>query len=98
MEFIDKAEAGEGVLRPDLVVLDLNLPKKGGIEVLRHIRNTTVCRNALVLVVSSSDSRTDREAARALGFDGYFRKPSVYAEFMELGPLIRELLIGAELS
>ena len=94
-EFIDQADAGGGALCPDLVLLDLNLPKKDGIEVLRHIRNSAACGNALVLVVSSSDSASDREAVKALGFSGYFRKPSVYAEFMKLGPMVRELLAGA---
>jgi CheY-like chemotaxis protein len=92
VEFIDKVDAGEGATCPDLVLLDLNLPKKSGIEVLRHLRNSATCKNALVLVVSSSDSPSDREAVKALGFNGYFRKPSVYGEFMKLGPIIRELL------
>lgn len=95
VEFIDKADAGQGVSCPDLVLLDLNLPKMDGIEVLRHMRNSAVCRNALVLVVTSSDSAGDREAVKALGFNGYFRKPSVYAEFMKLAPIIRELLSRA---
>jgi CheY-like chemotaxis protein len=94
-EFIDRADAGEGAPCPDLVLLDLNLPKKDGIEVLRHMRNSAVCKDALVIVVSSSDSASDRAAVKALGFNGYFRKPSVYAEFMKLGPMIRELLKGA---
>jgi CheY-like chemotaxis protein len=95
VEFIDKAEAGQEVPCPDLVLLDLNLRKKNGIEVLRHMRNSSACKNALVLVVTSSDSAGDREAVKALGFDGYFRKPSVYAEFRTLGPMIRDLLKGA---
>ncbi len=95
VEFIDRADAGQAALCPDLVLLDLNLPKKGGLEVLRYMRNSTSCRNALVLVVSSSDSMSDREAVKALGFDGYFRKPSAYAEFMKLAPMIRELLTGS---
>jgi CheY-like chemotaxis protein len=95
VEFIGMADAGEGVPCPDLVLLDLNLPKKDGIEVLRYLRSRAVCKNALVLVVSSSDSASDREAVQALGFNGYFRKPSVYAEFMKLGIIIRELLTGA---
>lgn len=95
VEFVDRADAGQGAFCPDLVLLDLNLPKKNGIEVLRHMRNSAACRNALVLVVSSSDSASDREAVEALGFHGYFRKPSVYAEFMKLGPVVRELLEGA---
>jgi CheY-like chemotaxis protein len=95
VEFIDKAEADQDTPCPDLVLLDLNLPKKNGIEVLRHMRNSSACKNALVLVVTSSDSAGDREAVKALGFNGYFRKPSVYAEFMKLGPIIRDLLKGA---
>jgi DNA-binding response OmpR family regulator len=94
VEFIDKAETGQGVPCPDLVLLDLNLPKKDGIEVLRHLRSTAACKNALVLVVSSSDSASDREAVQAWGLDGYFRKPSDYAEFMKLGNIIKELLTG----
>jgi chemotaxis family two-component system response regulator Rcp1 len=92
VEFIDKADAGQAVFCPDLVLLDLNLPKKDGLEVLRHMRNSFACKNTLVLVVTSSDSAGDREAAKALGINGYFRKPSAYAEFMKLGPMIRELL------
>jgi CheY-like chemotaxis protein len=94
VEFINEADADRGAPRPDLVLLDLNLPKSDGIEVLRYMRNSPSCKNALVVVVSSSDSMSDREAVRALGFNGYFRKPSAYAEFMKLGPMIRELLTG----
>jgi chemotaxis family two-component system response regulator Rcp1 len=95
VEFIDKVEAGKGVPCPDLFLLDLNLPKKDGIEVLRHMRNSAACKNAFVVVVTSSDSAGDREAGNALGFNEYFRKPSEYAEFMKLGSMIRELLTGA---
>jgi DNA-binding response OmpR family regulator len=91
VEFIDKVDQANAPC-PDLVLLDLNLPKKDGVEVLRHIRGSLACRGMLVLIVSSSDSATDREAVRKLGFSRYFRKPSVYAEFMKLGPIVRELL------
>jgi chemotaxis family two-component system response regulator Rcp1 len=94
--FIDTVDAGQGSLCPDLVLLDLNLPKKDGIEVLRHIRNSLKCKATLVLVVTSSDSVNDREAVTSLGFNGYFRKPSAYAEFMKLAPMIRELLIAIQ--
>ncbi len=92
VEFVNQAGSGPETPCPDLVLLDLNLPKKDGIEVLRSIRNSANCKDVPVLVVSSSDSPSDRDAVQALGFNGYFRKPSVYAEFMKLGPLVRELL------
>jgi CheY-like chemotaxis protein len=94
VQFFDKASAGTAPC-PDLVLLDLNLPKKDGTEVLRYMRDNCTCRNALVIVVSSSDSGSDREAVKALGFNEYFRKPSAYAEFMKLGPIIKDLLISA---
>ena len=50
------------------------------------------CANALVLVVTSSDSARDRETMAKLGANGYFRKPSDYEHFMKLGGLVRELL------
>ena len=75
VEFIDKAEADQDTPCPDLVLLDLNLPKKNGIEVLRHMRRSEAWKNTIVLVVTSSDSAGDRDAVKALGFNEYFRKP-----------------------
>ena len=95
VQLIDAADRKPDVFCPHLILLDLNLPKKDGTAVLRHIRGSNACRNARVLIVSSSDSASDREALVALGIDGYFRKPSAYAEFLKLGPIVRELLIAA---
>jgi len=89
-EFFDAADAAESQDCPDLVLLDLNLPKKDGAEVLRHLRNSRTCKNAPVLIVTSSSSPRDRELARDA--NGYFTKPNDLDEFMKLGPLIRELL------
>jgi CheY-like chemotaxis protein len=91
IEFLERVD-GTTVPCPDLVLLDINLPRKDGIEVLHKMRNTPACKNATVLVVSSSDSENDREAVNTLGIHGYFRKPSAYAEFMKLGSIVRELL------
>lgn len=77
---------------PDLILLDMNLPKRSGDEVLKHLRTSTNCRQSKVLIVSSSDAPEDRQAVEASGVAGYFRKPSSYDEFMKLGPLIRMVL------
>lgn len=77
---------------PDLILLDMNLPKRSGDEVLKHLRTSTNCRHSKVLIVSSSDAPQDRDAVETSGVAGYFRKPSSYEEFMQLGPLIRKLL------
>lgn len=90
--FFDAADADENAPCPDLVLLDLNLPKKSGDDVLRHLRKTTRSRDAQVLVVTSSDSPQDRETMASLEVAGYFRKPSDYSEFLKLGPLVKSLL------
>jgi DNA-binding response OmpR family regulator len=74
------------------VLLDINLPKKSGDEVLQHLRHSDRCRHAQVLVVSSSDAARDREVVAGLSVAGYFKKPSDYAEFMKLGPWVKALL------
>jgi DNA-binding response OmpR family regulator len=91
-QFLDSADADAKAPCPCLVLLDLNLPKKNGDDVLRHLRSSSRCGNAAVLIVSSSDAVRDRERVTELGVDGYFRKPSDYSEFMKLGDLVKRLL------
>ena len=68
------------------------MPRYKGGDILRTLRASTRCADALVLVVTSSDSARDREEMDALGANGYFRKPSDFSEFMKLGQLVGELL------
>lgn len=79
---------------PALVVLDINLPKKQGSEVLKHMRQSARCGNALVVVVSTSESARDREQMEKLGANRYFRKPSGYDQFMQLGEIVKSLLFA----
>ena len=90
--FIDSVNPDENKPCPDLILLDMNLPKKNGSEVLRHLRANSRCAQALVLIVSSSHTPRDRAAIADFEVSGYFRKPSEYAEFMKLGPIVKGLL------
>jgi CheY-like chemotaxis protein len=77
---------------PDLMLLDLNLPKLPGKEVLEFVRHHPPCQRVPVIVVSSADSLTERLDLLSSGAQGYFHKPSKLDEFMKLGELIRRLL------
>lgn len=77
---------------PDLVVLDLNLPKDGGIHVLKAIRESQSFYNVPVAVVSSSASPHDRAETSKLGVDRYISKPSDLEEFLKIGQIFKELL------
>jgi CheY-like chemotaxis protein len=89
-KFFNSSE--DGKMCPDLILLDLNLPKESGEDVLRHMRKNATCRDAMVLVVTSSDSISERQAMDQLGACGYFRKPGQYSEYLKLGVMVKELL------
>jgi CheY-like chemotaxis protein len=89
IQFFDQAEADPAKPCPDVVILDINLPKKQGGDVLKHMRSRPRCARARVIVVSTSDSDSDRELMKELGVDGYFRKPSEFREFMRLGDIVQ---------
>jgi CheY-like chemotaxis protein len=87
--FFDRADENEAAPCPRLVILDINLPKKPGGEVLRHLRASRRCQRASVIVVSTSKAVKDRENLMAAGADAYFQKPSEYDEFMKLRDVIK---------
>jgi CheY-like chemotaxis protein len=91
MRFLDAAFSDTGGPCPSPVILDLNLPKKNGIEVLRHLRRESRCRDAVVIVVSTSGSSRDHSEAMLAGANAYFRKPFGYEAFMKLGELVCRL-------
>jgi CheY-like chemotaxis protein len=92
VKFFDRLDGDVSIPGPTLVILDINLPKKQGDEVLKHIRGSRRCAKALVIAVSTSDAQRDRDRMTQLGANGYFWKPSAYGDFMKLGDLITAAL------
>jgi CheY-like chemotaxis protein len=82
----------EAVGCPDLFIVDLNIPKKPGREVVERMRQSVKCKDALIAILSSSDSARDQEDARRLGVSRYIRKPSRLDEFLRLGAIFKALL------
>jgi DNA-binding response OmpR family regulator len=91
IEFIESADASPNAPCPHLLLLDLNLPKRDGFEVLKRLRESDRCKTVPVVIITSSDSPSDRAQAAALGA-AYFRKPPSYEEFMKLGGVLKALL------
>ena len=91
IEFIRSLDAQRAEC-PGLVILDLNLPKRHGREVLEFIRQSASCGQAQVVIVSSSDSLADRTETTRLGVSRYIRKPSHLREFMSLGAIFKTML------
>jgi len=72
IEFLNNVDYAD---RPDVVLLDINMPKMNGIEFLSNIRRKDEWRDLKVFIVTTSDERIDREAAKKLGVSGYIVKP-----------------------
>ena len=98
MKFLDAVDADGNKPCPALVLLDLNLPKRNGIEVLNHLRRSARCGRVRVIIVSSSDAPSDRTSVAELAIAGYFKKPSEYDDFMKLGPLVKGVLEQSQVS
>src|SRR5579872_507971 len=80
------------IVPPGLIILDLNLPRHDGIEILQRIRQTVELAGVPVVVLTSSDSPRDREVATQLGATRYLRKPSSLEQFLGLGAIVKGLL------
>ncbi|MBC7604421.1 MAG: response regulator, partial [Ramlibacter sp.] len=68
---------------PALVLLDLKLPKIGGLDVLRRMREDERTRCVPVVILTSSKQEQDLTAGYSLGANSYVRKPVDFAEFLD---------------
>jgi two-component system response regulator len=68
---------------PDLVLLDLNLPRFGGIEVLTRLRADPATKYLPIVVLTASKEQEDIARSYASGANAYVRKPIDFAEFSE---------------
>jgi two-component system, response regulator len=74
---------------PGVILLDLNLPKISGIEVLRQIKANARTRKIPVVVLTMSDRNGDFAECRRLGADSYLVKPVGFQKFCEVTPELR---------
>ena len=68
---------------PEVVLLDLKLPKIDGLEVLRRIRSEPLTRRLAVVILTSSNEERDIISGYDLGANSYIRKPVDFNQFME---------------
>ena len=93
---VTTAADGEEALRkvraevPDLILLDLLMPKMTGIEVLKTLRAEEATREIRVLILSNSSREQDVEEIKTLGVSGYFVKADL--SLQELGDMVARLL------
>src|SRR5207244_12844170 len=76
---------------PDLLLLDLKMPRRSGLEVLQWLRLQSPCRTLITLILSSSQEENDVNQAYVLGANAYLKKPSSYLDFVDMTHSVIEL-------
>jgi len=94
LEFVRREGAYLDAPNPQLILVDLNLSKYTGEDILREIRNARHLAGVPVCVWSSSRSRRDEALLRDLGVAQFITKPSGLDQFMEIGKTLKDLLAG----
>jgi two-component system, chemotaxis family, response regulator Rcp1 len=92
LAFLRREGAFETAARPDLVVLDLNLPRMGGFEVLRALREDVDprLRRLPVIVFTTSSGTNDVEKAYELHASSFVTKPTAFEHYLETVRAFRE--------
>jgi len=81
MQFLRREEKDVGVPLPDLIVLDLSLPRKNGREVLAEIKADPALENIPITVFTSSEAKEDIDNAYERHVNAYINKPLKYEDF-----------------
>lgn len=94
LAFVHREGAYAAAPIPHLILVDLNLSRYSGEDVLREIRDAKHLSGVPVCAWSSAQSQRDRARLMDLGVARFVTKPSGLDQFMEIGKLIKDLLLG----
>jgi len=90
LKFLRKEAPYTEAAQPDIVLLDLNMPKKSGLDVLREIKADPALRCIPVVILTTSEAETDIVKCYDLGANCYIAKPISFAAFTKVVAMIEE--------
>lgn len=94
LNFLRQNEPYLGVPRPDLILLDLNLPKKSGIEVLAEVKEDPKLKQIPVVILSTSSAQEDIHKSYNLHANCYITKPVDFGQFIKVITLIEDFWLA----
>lgn len=84
LKLLSDVDSGHACL-PSILIVDINIPKVSGLEVVANVKKLPKLRNIPVAILTSSDDPDDQKRCQTLGADIYLRKPMNLNDFIALG-------------
>ena len=75
IEILENKVTDSPMPHPDIILVDINMPKMNGVEFLQHIRKDIRWKDIKVFMITTSDEKEDRMRTKELGISGYIVKP-----------------------
>lgn len=94
LEYLRRARRYTAAARPDLILLDLNLPKRDGREVLKEIKDDPDLRRIPVVILTTSEAEEDVQRSYDLHANAFVTKPVDFNRFVEVIQQIDEFFIS----
>jgi CheY-like chemotaxis protein len=79
---LEMLTSDENRITPDIILLDINMPKMNGLEFLRIVKNYSRFKNIKTFILTTSEEEYDKNTAEHLGIEGYLLKPLKFEEKM----------------
>ncbi len=90
IEYLNNFEKGvDGVKKPRFILLDLNMPKKDGREVLKEIKQNPVLNNIPVIIFSTTNNEQEMKRCYELGANSYITKPNSFESLIKTVAALR---------
>lgn len=98
LEHLNACVAEEGRALPDFILLDLNMPKKDGREVLREIKQVPEFRKIPIVIFSTTNNRQEITRCYELGANSYITKPNSFEQLIHVVRAIRQYWLETNLT
>lgn len=90
LQFLKKEDSFKDSVRPDIILLDLNLPRKNGFEVLSEIKQDEDLRTIPVIILTSSKSEIDIAKAYKYHANSYVNKPNDFLDYLKISEILED--------
>ena len=94
MSYLRRGEGYADAIRPDLILLDLNLPRKSGHEVLAEVKQDPALRRIPVVVLTTSEAEEDVLRSYSLHANAYVTKPVDFERFVQVVQQIDDFFVS----